>query len=1221
MFGSIGTFFTGGMFWGFTGVTAIALVVWMFGPMWEVGGEYPLQNPTNRYIAIVILYALYGGLRVIPSRIRNWRNQRMLNKLNKEAAAAAGEGGKADGDDPRLVERFNEATKLLKKARFNHNDETRRLPKWLSWLNFGKYYLYQLPWYVIIGAPGAGKTTALINSGLNFPLSDRFGKSALQGIGGTRNCDWWFTDDAVLLDTAGRYTTQESHQEQDSKEWTNFLGLLRKYRKRQPINGSLITISIADLLSYSPQERYDQAMALHRRLVELHEQLKINFPVYILVTKADLLNGFTSYFSSYDKKQREQIWGFTFPHAESTKSSFDLGAAFDYEFNLLQKRLEAGLPETMIAEQNLSQRASSYLFPQEFAALREILKSYLGIVFSSSTFETHFVPRGIYFTSGTQEGMPFDRIINELNRYLRITPENESALPVTHFDVDDEDQNAFGASQGKSFFLTGVMKDVVFKEEGLAGTNRWWEYRNRTVHWIGYVCLALLFIGAGLLWLTSYRNNSEYLTAVTTNVNTVERQGQNIDYIDAGGFFKLVPYLNNILNIPDTEKFSLENPPVSYKAGLYRGGQVETAGKALYRRALKELLLPLSANQISTILRFDSKTDPDFSFEALKAYRMLYMPEQYDGKFIRAWLMYNLERSSQGKTKTQWQQLEWHLSQLFDDQIQSSPYVRESDLENQVQTYLSQVPQSNRVYGRLKRVLLKSGELKPLGLMDLAGAQAELVFRRKSGKSLSEGVPGLFTPEGYWLTFDRHLDNTAKTLTEEDKWVLDITPMAENNDDLTKTVRLLYMQDFIATWDAFLYDIQLNNVSSLTQRIGTARILSAADSPMRRLLINIVKNVKLTDERDVRSPDRLLNDSKEKSSLNPTRLFTTLFSSNDTAPMEDISSRPEQVVINHYAALIELAQQNIENGGEAKYSTPIPFDSVLKETDGLYNYLTAVQGATNSGLSLPPSDIIPRMQAEAGRLPDPFKSMMLSLVVGASTDTRMKEMENIQRRVKSDVSNFCQQAIAGRYPLVRNASQEIAAGDFARMFAPNSGLMDSFFRSTLEGKVDTSSPVWRFNPGVDGKTLPGGEATLRSFQQARNIRDVYFSNGRDTPYYQLTITPISMDSTILNMTLDIDGQVFRYSHGPQVPLAVSWPGKRDTYQVSLQLNLVNGGSASLTTSGDWALNRLMDRASMSSGKTRLSRVGNFNLDGHRVSLEFTPNSIRNPLQPLPFSCP
>ena len=88
--------------------------------------------------------------------------------------------------------------------------------------------LYDLPWYVIIGAPGSGKTTALINSGLKFPLEQRVGKGALRGVGGTRNCDWWFTDEAIFLDTAGRYTTQDSDAASDSAGWREFLALLQE---------------------------------------------------------------------------------------------------------------------------------------------------------------------------------------------------------------------------------------------------------------------------------------------------------------------------------------------------------------------------------------------------------------------------------------------------------------------------------------------------------------------------------------------------------------------------------------------------------------------------------------------------------------------------------------------------------------------------------------------------------------------------------------------------------------------------------------------------------------------------------------------------------------------------------------------------------------------------------------------------------------------------------
>src|SRR5688500_13819830 len=93
--------------------------------------------------------------------------------------------------------------------------------------------LYKLPWYVIVGEPGAGKTEAIRHSGVGFPpgMQDEF-----QGVGGTINMNWWFTDEAVILDTAGRLLFEEVPPGSTS-EWQEFLGLLKKNRPDCPING------------------------------------------------------------------------------------------------------------------------------------------------------------------------------------------------------------------------------------------------------------------------------------------------------------------------------------------------------------------------------------------------------------------------------------------------------------------------------------------------------------------------------------------------------------------------------------------------------------------------------------------------------------------------------------------------------------------------------------------------------------------------------------------------------------------------------------------------------------------------------------------------------------------------------------------------------------------------------------------------------------------------
>ena len=97
----------------------------------------------------------------------------------------------------------------------------------------------------------------------------------MRGVGGTRNCDWWFTDEAVLIDTAGRYTTQERTAAVDASAWDGFLALLRKSRPRRPINGVLLTVSIQDLLQQTPAERKDHAAKLRARMQELHEKLGV----------------------------------------------------------------------------------------------------------------------------------------------------------------------------------------------------------------------------------------------------------------------------------------------------------------------------------------------------------------------------------------------------------------------------------------------------------------------------------------------------------------------------------------------------------------------------------------------------------------------------------------------------------------------------------------------------------------------------------------------------------------------------------------------------------------------------------------------------------------------------------------------------------------------------------------------------------------------------------
>ena len=273
--------------------------------------------------------------------------------------------------------------------------------------------LYDLPWYLIIGPPGAGKTTALVNSGLKFPLAGDTAAKAVQGVGGTRYCDWWFTDAAVLIDTAGRYTTQDSDAKVDRRSWLAFLEMLRKNRPRQPINGVFLAISIADVLNLSTAEVAAHADAIRKRLNELHEELKVDFPVYAVFTKMDLVVGFTQYFADLDEAKRQVVWGATFQTAD--KKANNVGKVPE-EMDLLIQRISERMAERLQDEPDLRSRAILFGFPAQLGAIEKPIADFLNRIFEPTRYQTTATLRGFYFTSGAQEGTPFDSLIGALQK-------------------------------------------------------------------------------------------------------------------------------------------------------------------------------------------------------------------------------------------------------------------------------------------------------------------------------------------------------------------------------------------------------------------------------------------------------------------------------------------------------------------------------------------------------------------------------------------------------------------------------------------------------------------------------------------------------------------------------------------------------------------------------------------------------------------------------------
>ena len=359
----------------------------------------------------------------------------ILDRLAAEGADAATNERVAQELET-IRARFKQAAEDLDGARFASPDGKGRAVE-------------ELPWYVMIGAPGSGKTTALLNAGLRLPLYTRDSSPSVPGVGGTRNCDWWFTNEAVLLDTAGRYTTQASDRKADSAAWQGFLGLLRQFRPQRPLNGTLVTVSVMDLLLWSKAERARFSAHVRMRLSEMYAALNARFPVYVLVTKLDMLAGFTEFFGDLDAAGRAQVWGTTFaPDIDPAL----IAAPYAAEFAALENRLGAEMLARLHEERDLQRRAAIYRFPQQFHAIGPMVGDLLALAFGTQVNHKPLQLRGVYYTSSTQEGNPIDRVMVALARSFRL---ERGAAAVT-------------GGTGKSFFLTRLLHEVVFSEADLA---------------------------------------------------------------------------------------------------------------------------------------------------------------------------------------------------------------------------------------------------------------------------------------------------------------------------------------------------------------------------------------------------------------------------------------------------------------------------------------------------------------------------------------------------------------------------------------------------------------------------------------------------------------------------------------------------------------------------------------------------------------------------------
>ena len=261
--------------------------------------------------------------------------------------------------------------------------------------------VYVLPWYLMLGEAGSGKTSSIRNSRVAIPLLD--GKDAPDPDSGLSN--WWLLDEAIMIDTPGRYVLAES--EVDNLEWKRFVSMFTRYRRWQPLNGVIVTFPADKIMRGRPDDVRAYAGQLRERLAELVKICGVRFPVYIMVTKTDLVSGMSRFFDRFPEAVLTQAMGGLVSDMPGVKVADQVNSVMD--------SIDAKLRELRFAlladNDSTGISAPAYLFPEELGSMKQNLSLFAHNLLDDSYYKEAPVFRGVYFTSGKQEGVPATNLL------------------------------------------------------------------------------------------------------------------------------------------------------------------------------------------------------------------------------------------------------------------------------------------------------------------------------------------------------------------------------------------------------------------------------------------------------------------------------------------------------------------------------------------------------------------------------------------------------------------------------------------------------------------------------------------------------------------------------------------------------------------------------------------------------------------------------------------
>ncbi len=236
--------------------------------------------------------------------------------------------------------------------------------------------IYALPWYLVVGDPGSGRSTAIRSMNLGWSQSEGPLRLPVQ----QPLCTWWMASEAVFIEPEGAVFGRQRSPE----ALRALCDELKLKRPREPVDGILLVLSVADLADLEEAGLDAYGATLRGYLTEVGRRFGADVPVYVIVTRYDTLWGFAEVFQWTADRRREEPWGFTLPPDYPQDK---VVARVGDELVGLAARIESTCLAKLSSEDPPDVRARAFQHLAEARELLDRLRTVLGVIGMANSFE------------------------------------------------------------------------------------------------------------------------------------------------------------------------------------------------------------------------------------------------------------------------------------------------------------------------------------------------------------------------------------------------------------------------------------------------------------------------------------------------------------------------------------------------------------------------------------------------------------------------------------------------------------------------------------------------------------------------------------------------------------------------------------------------------------------------------------------------------------------